>query len=204
MSGSFWSVGEGEHVLTPDSSPPLSAYEWLSFVEVRDLIMNVVGPALRQIGLGKPEGVHKVAEAPFLSVYSETSLNWRLISMGATSISSPFSTAFSTLDPEGVQHTIAQPGCIAVFTQGELLPKLLSVLPACPTVKTVIYDGRADAAVARQIKDGGIRMLTVEELFQLGRANPAAPTPPRYDDLMAVMYTSVRFSLSFHLMTYHH
>lgn len=112
--------------------------------------------------------------------------------MGATSISSPFSTAFSTLDPDGVKHTINQPGCVAVFTQGELLAKLAPILPDCRTVKTVIYDGKADPAVAQRIQDAGVRLVSMDELLQLGRANPARPTPPQGEDLMAVMYTSVR------------
>lgn len=36
-------------------------------------MFNVVGPALRQLGLGKPAGVRNAADAPFINIYSESS-----------------------------------------------------------------------------------------------------------------------------------
>jgi long-chain acyl-CoA synthetase len=167
----------------------LGPYSWLSFVEVRDMMLQA-GAGLRQLGLGKPAGAQAAADAPFITMYAETSASWRLVSMGAASISSPFSTAFSTLDPDGVKHTINLPGSIAVFTQADLLPKLVGILKDTPTVKSVIYDGQADGRALQAIRDIGLQPLSVDELLRLGRAYPAPPTPPTAEDLYAVQFTS--------------
>lgn len=152
--------------------------------------MLQAGAGLRQLGLGRSASTTAVADAPFITLYAESSVNWRLVSMGAASISSPFATAFSTLDADGLKHTINLPGSVAVFTQADLIPKLAIVLRDTPTVNSVIYDGQADNRALQAIRDLGIRPVTVDELLRLGRAYPAPPTPPTANDLYAVQFTS--------------
>lgn len=78
----------------------------------------------------------------------------------------PLTTAYTTLGPEGeshrlnpalpslipcfptrlgLQHSLAEPSVRLLFTNSNLLPMLLDVLPDCPSVRWVVYDGEKDA-----------------------------------------------------------
>lgn len=58
-------------------------------------------------------------------------------------------------------------------------------------VKTVVYWGAgADAAAIEAAKALGMAVYSFEEFLALGEANPAAPVPPKPEDLCTIMYTS--------------
>jgi long-chain acyl-CoA synthetase len=122
--------------------------------------------------------------------------NWQLVSHACSSISITIATAYDTLGETGLAHSLNEPDCIAVFTNAELLPTLLRVLPQTPTVKYVIYDGEAPSDIINQvaaIRPGSIRLLTLLGLRYMGRQIPLEqlearrPTP---DTTACIMYTS--------------
>lgn len=53
----------------------------------------------------------------------------------------PLTTAYTTLGPEGLQHSLDEPSVRMVFTNAALLPTLLKVVDDCPSLVWVIYDG---------------------------------------------------------------
>lgn len=52
----------------------------------------------------------------------------------------PLTTAYTTLGPEGLQHSLAEPSVRMVFTNAALLPTLLQVVDDCPSLVWVVYD----------------------------------------------------------------
>jgi long-chain acyl-CoA synthetase len=65
-----------------------------------------------------------------------------------------------------------------------LLPALAKVIDNCPTVKSVIYDGdKADSKAIEKIKaaNEGIRVLTLDELRDMGKKQKFDPVPPKED-----------------------
>jgi long-chain acyl-CoA synthetase len=111
------------------------------------------------------------------------------------SISTTIATAYDTLGPSGLTHSLNEPSCAALFTNAELLHTLLAVLPNTPTVKFVIFDGEptpkllASLAEARQ----DITVLPIADLRARGRLlSPSLvegrrPTP---QTVSCIMYTS--------------
>ena len=51
-----------------------------------------------------------------------TSVNWQLMSLACCSISTAIATAYDSLGESGLQHSLNEPGCVAIFTNAELLP----------------------------------------------------------------------------------
>jgi long-subunit acyl-CoA synthetase (AMP-forming) len=53
----------------------------------------------------------------------------------------PLTTAYTTLGPEGLQHSLDEPSVRMVFTNSALLGTLAQVVDQCPSLVWVIYDG---------------------------------------------------------------
>ncbi|KAJ7718925.1 hypothetical protein B0H16DRAFT_1475280 [Mycena metata] len=104
-------------------------------------------------------------------------INWQLLVHACGSISTIIATAYDTLGPAGLTHSLNEPSCAALFTNAELLPTLLAVLPNTPTVK------------------GDIKVLLIEELRQRRKAATVEADvlevrQPKSETVSCIMYTS--------------
>jgi long-subunit acyl-CoA synthetase (AMP-forming) len=61
----------------------------------------------------------------------------------------PLTTAYTTLGPEGLQHSLDEPSVRMVFANAALLGTLLQVVDQCPSLVWVIYDGEDTADQVR-------------------------------------------------------
>lgn len=101
-------------------------------------------------------------------------------------------TAYETLGPEGLLHSMNEAEVDAIFTGTELLKTLASVLPQCKVKPLVIYSGeQASEQDLKAIRDVvGDRIYTLDQLVSAGQENPQRPNKPGRDDLCCIMYTS--------------
>ena len=104
-------------------------------------------------------------------------------------------TAYDTLGESGLTHSLNEPECVGVFTNAELLPTVLRVLPNTPTIKAVIYDGQPPADLIKKLKiaapDREINVFSQDELRELGKGKPEhEERRPKADDIACIMYTS--------------
>ena len=104
-------------------------------------------------------------------------------------------TAYDTLGESGLTHSLNEPDCVGVFTNAELLPTVLRVLPNTPTIKVVIYDGKPPADLVEKIKTAvpgrEVRVLSQDELRELGKGKPEhEERRPKPEDTACIMYTS--------------
>jgi long-chain acyl-CoA synthetase len=70
---------------------------------------------------------------------------WRIMSHSLARMGHPLTTAYTTLGPEGLQHSLHEPSVRLVFTNASLLGTLLKVIDECPTLIWVVYDREEDA-----------------------------------------------------------
>ncbi|CAE6371469.1 unnamed protein product [Rhizoctonia solani] len=163
----------------------LSDYQYWSFVEFRDYCMEA---ARGLVVLGVEKG--KV-----FNIYAQTSVNWQMMGHACAAIGTPIATAYDTLGESGLQHSLDEPECQGVFTNADLLPTLLGVLPKTPTVKLVVYDGKPSDKVLEDIKAvrEGLTVLHLDDVRAKGRENPDVDTKsrlPTSEDTACIMYTS--------------
>ena len=83
-----------------------------------------------------------------------------------------------------------------MFTNADLLHTVAAAIGDTPTVRVVIYDGELDEksqGVPDKIKAvrEGITVISIDELREIGKANPSEPDVPKPDDLACIMYTCV-------------
>ncbi|KAJ7750931.1 long-chain-fatty-acid-CoA-ligase [Mycena maculata] len=165
----------------------LSDYKWVSYVGLKDQV-DEISRALVAMGLSTED---------VFNIYAATSVNWQLMAHACGSISTTIATAYDTLGPSGLTHSLNEPECSGLFTNAELLPTLLAVLPNTPSVKHVVYDGEpsvkllADLKVARP----DIAFITIDALREQGKSTQLEPgvlegRRPTSETRSCIMYTS--------------
>ncbi|KAF6763723.1 acyl-CoA synthetase [Ephemerocybe angulata] len=142
------------------------------------------------------------AQDDVMNIYAQTSPNWQLFSQACSLISTAIATSYETLGQEGLAHSLNEPDCRAVFTNADLLPTLLKVLPDTPAIQYVFYDGAPDFQLLDKIsaleREGGgkIQHFHVDALRQLGREHKEvtdevlAERRPTPETNACIMYTS--------------
>lgn len=169
-------------------------------------IVGEVASGLRAVGLGK-DGWRDEDGKERVTVYADTSMNWQIISHTLARMGHTLSTAYTTLGPEGLQHSLDEPSARMVFTNGTLLKTLNKVIDDCPTLRWVVYDkeSETDQALVKEIADklakravGDApnaekgRILSLTEVRKLGQQSPVPDeewrsTAPKPDDLYCIM-----------------
>ncbi|KAF8536420.1 hypothetical protein BDD12DRAFT_748519 [Trichophaea hybrida] len=161
-----------------------SGYTFKNFIEYKEAV-DTCGAGLRALGLGKGDKVH---------IYAATSSEWLTMSHGCASQSMPIVTAYDTLGESGLQHSLIQTGAQAIFLDPHLLKNLTNSLKAATEVKYVIYNQaeEVDQGAVDKLKATHERLKVVswDELMELGKNNPVEPVLPDKEDLCCIMYTS--------------
>ncbi|KAK9375767.1 eukaryotic long-chain fatty acid CoA synthetase (LC-FACS) [Lipomyces chichibuensis] len=157
----------------------LSPYAFVTYNELLDEV-NVLGAAL------------KFLKVSLLENYAATSAKWMTMALAASSQSIPIATAYDTLGEEGLTHSLVETEANAVFTDASLLPTLVRPLAKATKVQFVIYKDEPKESHIAAINEAhpSIKLISIEELYEFGKANPAPPNPPKREDLCCIMYTS--------------
>jgi long-chain acyl-CoA synthetase len=163
----------------------LSDYKYITYSEFLEQA-RAIGSGLRNLGLAKDDR---------FNIYASTSLNWQKMAHSCFQQNIPFCTAYDTLGEDGLQHSLSEPDVVGVFTNSHLLSTLTNVIGNTPTVKIVVYDGKADQAKLDKLKKAmgereGIKIVHVDEVLKDGRANMLEPNLPSAKDVACIMYTS--------------
>lgn len=145
-------------------------------------------PHCAQPGLA-PWGPKSRAQTPSAN---RTSRNWMLSAQAAAFNAVPICTAYDSLGPEGLRHSLNETEVRFMFTNAELLPTLAKVLPGAQTVKFVMYDGKADPAMIEKIQSirEGLQVVHIDDVRAAGKAHPAEAIPAKREDVYCCMYTS--------------
>ncbi|KAH8703649.1 hypothetical protein BGW36DRAFT_423202 [Talaromyces proteolyticus] len=161
----------------------LTGYKWISFKQYEEMVLQV-GSGLRHLGLVKDDRVH---------LYAATSARWLATMHGSASQSMPIVTAYETLGEEGLRASILATRARAIFTDVRLLETLGNCLEGA-SIEFVIYnDDRAtDTKEIDAFKTSypSLRVLSFNELLELGQEQSFEPVPPHPEDLCCIMYTS--------------
>lgn len=162
----------------------MSGYEYLSFTEYEQLALAAAS-GLRHLGLKKDDKMH---------LYGATSAHWLAMSHAASAQSIPIVTAYDTLGEEGLRHSLAQTGSIAIFLDPNLIPVLTKVIKDAPAIKYLIYNTEPPLKEADldKLKEANaeLKIISFDELVKSGKDNPVDPVPPSPEDLACIMYTS--------------
>ncbi|GAA6006589.1 hypothetical protein JCM11491_003108 [Sporobolomyces phaffii] len=161
----------------------LSDYKYLSYSQLAAVVKDAAS-ALVETGHSKDT---------MFNIFASTSVHWQVIANACASQSITFATAYDSLGPDGLQHSINEPSVYGLFTNANLLGTVASIVSECSTLKVLVYDGEdkdIKAGSLDKIKECGIRVLPWDEFVALGKEHPHEPTKPSPDDIATIMYTS--------------
>ncbi len=104
----------------------------------------------------------------------------------------PICTAYDSLGPDGLAHSLNETSVKGMFTNADLLGTLAKILNKCETVKLIVYDGKADEEILGKLKAvrEGLKIVTLDEVRQLGKEKPKEAVVAKRDDIYCCMYTS--------------
>ncbi|KAJ7038968.1 acetyl-CoA synthetase-like protein [Mycena alexandri] len=167
----------------------LSGYKYITYVQLQEQVEEIAR-GLIDLGLTTDD---------VFNIYAATSVNWQLLAHACGSISTTIATAYDTLGPAGLTHSLNEPNCAALFTNAELLPTLLAVLPNTPSVKTVVFDGTPTPKLLAQLAEarGDITVISIDDLRKRGQEKKDVIEPsvlearrPKPSTVSCIMYTS--------------
>ncbi len=118
-----------------------------------------------------------------------------MVSFACCSIGTPIATAYDSLGESGLQHSLNEPGCPAIFTNADLLPVVQKVAANVPSLRLVIYDGEAKPDLLDKIRSSkeGIKVLSLDEVRAHGKTistDVLESRKPKPEDTACIMYTS--------------
>ncbi|KAF9425273.1 long-chain fatty acid-CoA ligase [Podila epigama] len=160
----------------------MSGYNYITYKDVKHVV-DSIGAGLVKFGVEPRDKI---------TVFGATSANWLLMAHGAFTQSAIIVTVYDTLGEDGLLHSMNEAEVKTAYTNADLLNTMKNVAGRCPTLQRIIYDGEAKPAdvIALQEAHPHLKLITLEELKQLGVDHPVAPVPPQADDLCCIMYTS--------------
>jgi long-chain acyl-CoA synthetase len=136
-------ISSAETILSPLVSFTMSEPQPHTYNELDESVRRTAS-GMRHLGLGR-DGWRDEDGKERVGVYAETSMNWQIMSHSLARMGHPLTTAYTTLGPEGLQHSLHEPSVRLVFTNSSLLGTLLKVIDECPTLVWVVYDREEDA-----------------------------------------------------------
>jgi long-chain acyl-CoA synthetase len=105
-------------------------------------------------------------------------------------------TAYDTLGEEGLRHSMVATRAKAIFVEPHLLKTLTKTLKDAKAIKYIIYNTNSEHEIQQEDLDtlkkshGEIKVMSFEQLRELGKSNPVPATPPSPEDVCCIMYTS--------------
>lgn len=104
----------------------------------------------------------------------------------------PICTAYDSLGPDGLTHSLNETEVRGMFTNADLLPTLTKIISKCASVKLVVYDGKAEEGVVAKLEAAkeGIKVVHLDEVIRIGKENMKEAVKAKPEDVYCCMYTS--------------
>ncbi|KAJ2650016.1 medium-chain fatty acid-CoA ligase faa2 [Coemansia sp. RSA 1250] len=157
-------------------------YKWLTFKEVKETATNI-GSGLTKLGAGAKSCV---------GIFSPNRIEWSLVEH-ATYIYGQISVPmYDTLGSDAIKHMSEEAEISLITIAPEKLAAFATLWPEMPQIKTVVVFGQVPQDMEIAVPEGA-RMLTLDEVIELGQKDGAAPlpeTPAGPQDTCTICYTS--------------
>jgi len=157
----------------------LGEYTWLSYNDVA-VQADCLGKGLREMGVLPRDKV---------VLYANTCSQWMVSAVAAFRHSLAVVTIYTNLGEDGVQHGITQTEAGTVIVSQELVPRLLAVLPKCPSITKVVVIPNHIATPLPENTDS-VTFHEFNDVLSLGASSTIHSSPPNPSDTAIIMYTS--------------
>ncbi|KAK9803492.1 hypothetical protein WJX73_008668 [Symbiochloris irregularis] len=164
-----------------DSTGKAGAYQWLTYEQAGEA-RTAIGSGLVKLGVSAGQAV---------GLYSVNCRDWVLVDAACHAYSLVPVPLYDTLGAESVEYIMKHAELAAIACSVAAYPTLLQALGACPGVKLVVVYGTQPGQPQPAAPSGlACKVLSLEAVAALGRANPTPHNPPQPYDIATLCYTS--------------
>ncbi|CAJ1362176.1 unnamed protein product [Effrenium voratum] len=168
--------------------------QWRSYEEFGRLCKEF-GAGLRAMGFQpQPEGDFDSLSGKFkILMYEETCADWQVCAYGAMTQNLVVATAYATLGTDAVVHAVNEGAVSALICNRKAAEGLMKIASQMPSLEAIIYLDYLCTPEECQTKlpgGGKVKLLSLQDVLDLGKAKPVPPSPPKPDSVAVLMYTS--------------
>eukprot|EP01128_Nolandella_sp_AFSM9_P005616 TRINITY_DN2746_c0_g1_i1.p1 TRINITY_DN2746_c0_g1~~TRINITY_DN2746_c0_g1_i1.p1 ORF type:complete len:649 (-),score=154.76 TRINITY_DN2746_c0_g1_i1:37-1983(-) len=163
-----WRVGDGP-------------YRWMSY-KMANIRATNIASGLRNLGL--------VPHKSRIGIYSLNRAEWILTGHACDAQSICLVPLYDTLGPTVVDYIVNQAELSAIACSGNHVSALLDGKKGMPVLETLISFDPVTQEQMEQASALSVKLLTLEQVEEDGKANVVAPDPPSFDEVQTICYTS--------------
>eukprot|EP01061_Rhynchopus_euleeides_P045391 TRINITY_DN812_c5_g1_i1.p2 TRINITY_DN812_c5_g1~~TRINITY_DN812_c5_g1_i1.p2 ORF type:complete len:742 (+),score=334.51 TRINITY_DN812_c5_g1_i1:54-2279(+) len=171
--------------------------DWLTYKQVNERAHNF-GSGLRALGVepchtSKDEDLSAMQGDHTILMYEDTCADWFTGAQGAHSQSIVVGTAYATLGVDSVMSAVNEASISTIFCNHSNVKKILAKKDQMPSLKNIIYSMLNVPPAARDTHpgtDATVKVLSFDEVVDLGKDKAFPPSPPSPSDVAILMYTS--------------
>ncbi|KAL9657337.1 hypothetical protein ABK040_011556 [Willaertia magna] len=164
-------------------NPTTSSYDWINYKQTDDLASKFAS-GLIHLGI-KPKD--------HIAIYSRNRKEWQIASESCNKQSLVSIALYDTLGDESslyiMNHGEVKCLCFSIEVF-ENVKKIIGQSEYCFLLVCFDNDQKVKDQKAEIEKDGKVKLVTYDEIIELGKDHPAKDTPPTANDLVTIMYTS--------------
>lgn len=162
---------------------PKQPYQWLTYQQIEDAA-TVFGAGLVQLGI-------ETGQKSFVGVFSQNCVEWVVTEQSCNCYSRILVPLYDTLGPEAITYIMNQTCMTVVVCDPNKIEVLTQQCSKFPSLKTIV---KMREDVTEQEKalgaENGLKIVSMEEVKEMGRANPVDIMPPQLESLATICYTS--------------
>jgi long-chain acyl-CoA synthetase len=159
---------------------PKSEYKWINYSDA-DSMAKQIGSALIELGL-------EPAKESFVGIYAKNRPEWCLTDIACNSYSFVSVPLYETLGAEAISFILVQTQLKVVVCDDS--DKALQLMNSKSNLESVIVIDNLTDEARNKANELNIKIMTFEELKDLGKKNIKPIVPPKPDDLATICYTS--------------
>jgi len=167
--------------------------EWLTYKELGEKVKGF-GAGLVELGLeGIPKGedLQKLNGPHTVLIFEETSAPWAISALGAFTQSICVATSYATLGMSAVIDALNETGAAAIVCNIKDVEKVAAACDGkAPSLKNIIFSTNNSLEKSFAGNARSFKILSVDEVVDLGLKSGKPFNPPTPDTLGVIMYTS--------------
>jgi len=165
---------------------------WRTYKELGEMSKSF-GAALIAVGASPQPPSVATQDHKGILIYDDTAAEWMVAAQGAFSQDIVVATAYATLGVDAVVKAVTQGGVSVLMCNRKAVPQVLKLASSMPSLKTVVYTDvlcTPDECKDDLSQNKGLRVISFDEMIELGEGSPKEPTPPKPSSIAVIMYTS--------------
>eukprot|EP00439_Symbiodinium_sp_Y106_P063442 s1682_g9.t2 len=168
--------------------------QWRTYAEMGKLCKEF-GAGLRALGLEpQPDGDFDSMTGKFkILMYEDTCADWQICAYGALTQNLVVATCYATLGTDAVVHAVNEGAVTALVCNRKAAEGLVKMASEMPSLEVIIYLDNLctpDECKHRLTAAGSVKLLSLQDVVDLGKANLVEPSPPKPESVAVLMYTS--------------